>query len=615
MPSRPLRSQMLALFLPALAIPLALAGLLGSLTISRRTFKEAQLRLTQQAVMGAQAIDLVIFEKFRLLDTLAASPTVQTAVRQGAQQAQTNDLSGRSQSQLETQFAASRRLSPNPQLDTYLQHVAEVGDFSELIVTERNGFNIAYSQITSDFVQRDEPWWQQARQDRRWVGEPGVDRSTDTFSLELSYAILDPRSQTFLGVIKAGVAVRSVGFLSRTLPNFGLTPSAVLQLIEVDTEGTVMAALSGQTAADETLKTEILGGQALLVQASNLVTTANSIRDRIASVAFEQDGRLYSLAKVPVSNWVVAVSVDLTEIRETMRDLTLALLVIAVVLGGGAIAAILRYSKSLSAPLKTLANASERVADGDLTTQVTTQGSAEVTVLGRSFNEMVAAMKEAQTSQQLWQDRAVQLLERLDTLNDSIETVSQRARAAETQVLRANELVEAGEAAMTRTMKRMGHIQDSVEEAAACMMQLNQGAQRIAQAASLVRALAERTNLVALNASVSAARTAGESREFGVVAKEIRSLSQQSEQIVREIDRLVGNIQQYTQQVTIALQQGKTEANTGFRLLSSNQSDLREITSATGEIVAFTREIARLTQSQVSTATFLSQAIAELKHR
>jgi methyl-accepting chemotaxis protein len=168
---------------------------------------------------------------------------------------------------------------------------------------------------------------------------------------------------------------------------------------------------------------------------------------------------------------------------------------------------------------------------------------------------------------------------------------------------------------MDRTMTRMGQIQDSVEEAAARMVQLTQGAQRIAQAASLVRALAERTNLVALNASVSAARTAGESREFGVVAKEIRSLSQQSEQIAREIDRLVGNIQQYTQQVTVALQNGKTEANNGVKLLGNNQADLRQITTVTEEIVVFTREIARLTQSQVSTAAFLSQAIAQLKHR
>ena len=203
---------MLLTFLPITLVPLAIAGTLGGIITYQRSSEQKESQLHDRAITVAELTSKELELKLAIIQTMATDPLIIRAAHNGSQQIEQEGLEKSSVAELENKFKETKLLNVDISLNSYLQRLAKIGNFAEIFFTERYGFNIAYSQRTSNFIQRNEAWWQNGKKHGRFITQPNLDKSTNTFNFNLIYSIVDPDTQEFLGAIKAGYETKELSF-------------------------------------------------------------------------------------------------------------------------------------------------------------------------------------------------------------------------------------------------------------------------------------------------------------------------------------------------------------------------------------------------------------------
>ena len=169
------------------------------------------LKLTEAASGLAEAIDRYMLDRIVEVQTWATSPVVVDAVRTARAAHAKQKLDDLSIRQVEGKFRTRKSLGLAPEAREYLsEQVRASPDFAEVFFTDEMGFNVALTNPTSDFVQSDEDWWQQAWSGGFSVGEIAFDASANVWSVDLSVRIHDDRTGNAIGVMKAVLPVRFV---------------------------------------------------------------------------------------------------------------------------------------------------------------------------------------------------------------------------------------------------------------------------------------------------------------------------------------------------------------------------------------------------------------------
>ena len=389
----PLRQKLLATFLPIGLLPITIAGGLSGYFMYQQASRQAELRLNNLATVTAGLTAKDLAGKMTLLSALASDPVVVEAAQMGARQAETANLTTLPIETAEAKFAQTKLLSLNPAINGYLRTVAIAGGFAEIFFTERNGLNVAASRMTSDFVQRDEAWWQHGKQQNQWIGVPKFDQSTQRATIEIITAIHDPTSQQFEGVLKGGYDAINLEHLKKELLNLQLTGSEQLQILAL---GDQMMALATVNAAGVSSSQEILGQEAILQQTSHLQRTLRQDFSQLQTVFWRDGDRQYMLATIPRTRWVAVSSMTVAQIQASGYQLASMLSLVFLGLGVVTTGVILRFSQALSAPLNNLAHVAQQVTENaDFTIQaaISTQND-EVGVLATSFNQLLQRVQQ-----------------------------------------------------------------------------------------------------------------------------------------------------------------------------------------------------------------------------
>ena len=226
----------------------------------------------------------LVQEDKKIPATIAINPLVINTARASATAAKTANLPNLPIAQVEQAFATTKVLQPDNGLNEYLKKTAETSEFAELFFTEKNGFNVAYSNPTSDFVQRDEKWWQNAKEELNdQFIEPTFDQSANTFGLELSQAIVDPNSGEFLGVVKGVLPAKAFGFiLNNLLERLQIGESQAVQILSLNSDNTV-AVISTVDGKENNNKQTVLGGEKVAEAVKSLLASTqpqNSGKER-----------------------------------------------------------------------------------------------------------------------------------------------------------------------------------------------------------------------------------------------------------------------------------------------------------------------------------------------
>ncbi|WP_129503626.1 methyl-accepting chemotaxis protein [Aeromonas veronii] len=162
----------------------------------------------------------------------------------------------------------------------------------------------------------------------------------------------------------------------------------------------------------------------------------------------------------------------------------------------------------------------------------------------------------------------------------------------------AQNVVGQGEDVVERTIKAIDHINREVLRTANTIGQLEQQCSQIGGVISVIRGIAEQTNLLALNAAIEAARAGEQGRGFAVVADEVRSLANRTQGATVEIQQMIEQLQSGARASVTAMSAASHEAQEGVGLAQEAKQAFGAITEKVDRMVDTNAIIASAIEQQ-----------------
>lgn len=318
------------------------------------------------------------------------------------------------------------------------------------------------------------------------------------------------------------------------------------------------------------------------------------------------------------------------------QTLAISLFVLVLVL---VIALVLLTSKSILVPIqKVCATIGLVRQDNDFRLRVAEDGQDEMTQLARDFNHMLSDVQElvgnvnqalvmldtatnelakstAETSkgmaqQQLESDMVATAVTEMGATVDEI-AVNTENTATKAQNTNANAL--SGLKEVEQTVNKINVLSQELQHASVVLAELEQDSATIGSVLDVIRAIAEQTNLLALNAAIEAARAGEQGRGFAVVADEVRTLAQRTQESTGQIEKIISGLQQRTKNIVAVMQNCQTQGKESASQAGSTIELLRQITSDVGLIMDMTTQIATAVEEQSLVAADVNKNVVRIR--
>ncbi len=187
----------------------------------------------------------------------------------------------------------------------------------------------------------------------------------------------------------------------------------------------------------------------------------------------------------------------------------------------------------------------------------------------------------------------------VEEVRQAADVVNQKARRVADSAQRAVEVSQTGEVAVNETIEVMAHIRTQMESVGDSIIRLSEQSQTIGEIIATVNDLADQSNLLAVNASIEAAKAGEHGKGFVVVAEEIKSMAEQSKQATRNVRAILSDIQKAVSTAVLATEQGNKAVEAG----------VRQSTDAGEAIRALTQSIKESAQAAILIATSARQQL------
>ncbi len=218
-----------------------------------------------------------------------------------------------------------------------------------------------------------------------------------------------------------------------------------------------------------------------------------------------------------------------------------------------------------------------------------------------------AAMVETQGSKinQLADDER-QIIEdtmtKLDEASKAMNLIARQAKASNDIAAKATHSTQEALEKVTQTAVGMNEIRETIAETEKRIKRLGERSQEINGVVEIINNIAERTHILALNASMQAAAAGEAGRGFSVVANEVQRLAESSRDSTSEIAGLVGNIQAETAETMAAMNRAIAQVVEGSELAQACGVQMQTTQQTTAELVAAVEMIAKrsLLQARVN---------------
>ncbi|MFZ4727456.1 MAG: methyl-accepting chemotaxis protein [Pseudanabaena sp.] len=204
-------------------------------------------------------------------------------------------------------------------------------------------------------------------------------------------------------------------------------------------------------------------------------------------------------------------------------------------------------------------------------------------------------------------------LNSVQMMTESIQRVAESAREADQVAKLASETAIKGGDAVERTVAGILDIRETVAETTRKVKRLGESSQEISKIVGLISAIASRTNLLALNASIEAARAGDAGRGFAIVADEVRQLADRAAKSSKEIEQIVLQIQSETSGVQQAMEIGTQQVIDGTRRAEQARQSLTDIIQVSHRIETLVLSITEDTVKQTETSRTVSQVMQSVE--
>ncbi|PRX32509.1 methyl-accepting chemotaxis protein (MCP) signaling protein [Orenia metallireducens] len=186
--------------------------------------------------------------------------------------------------------------------------------------------------------------------------------------------------------------------------------------------------------------------------------------------------------------------------------------------------------------------------------------------------------------------------ELIDSITASIKQVSASTDEVSAATQQANDNAYVGEEKITQTLRNMININKSVEKAVKVIGQLNGTSKEIGGIVQTVENIADQINLLALNASIEAARAGDYGKGFAVVAEEIRQLAKETNRSTQNISSLITDVQGQSKTCSNAIEEVENQAKEGHEITKEVADVFFNLEESSSKAAKQTQEIATATK-------------------
>ena len=266
--------------------------------------------------------------------------------------------------------------------------------------------------------------------------------------------------------------------------------------------------------------------------------------------------------------------------------------------------------------------------DGDLTQRVNVESNDEIGAMIELFNGFLdklqrtirqiieAASPLGQVSKELYnltqgsesqQHHTDSITRDILTMTGSIQEVAQRSQQASNEANSAARQAATAREHVGSLSTGISDLGDSVMGAVKAMEQLEEETQEVGSVLTVIRSIAEQTNLLALNAAIEAARAGEQGRGFAVVADEVRNLAQKTAASTAEIQQIIQRLQSSANTVLNVMNSNGEKSRASIERSVEATQLLETIASTVNQIDELNAGIAQFTQEQIGLSSSIQQ--------
>lgn len=289
-------------------------------------------------------------------------------------------------------------------------------------------------------------------------------------------------------------------------------------------------------------------------------------------------------------------------------------------------------------PLRSVIRVAQQIASGDLSATVEVTRRDEIGQLMQAMQQMGAGLSHivsglqagieqlATSAQSLsavteqtnlevssQKEETEQVATAMNQMTATVHDVARNAEEAAQAAQTADGKVESGQQVVRQSMARIEQLADSATSASSSIESLSAEIQNIGTVLSVIKSVAEQTNLLALNAAIEAARAGEQGRGFAVVADEVRALAKRTQQSTEEIERLVSALRSAAQASVQQIQSSGDLVKLAVSDALQTESALGSIASAVSLIQQMNQQIAAAAEEQSSVAEEINRSVTSIR--